>query len=470
MAAKMLNFDSLKKSLIEDVKLENSWSDTDNDGNDAEVDELLGKFVELSHSMSDISKGSNDFQPAVDNIVNSDTNNENCSTEPRNSIDESFLLFFDEKLLTDIVNCTNSHIDAVRQYFSRERDCQNTELHEIKVFIGLIILAGLLKCNLKLNDLWEKGGIGAEVFRLSISLRRFKFLLRYVNFTNPSKTKQIDKVHHKSDFVDIIGAFKKNCEKNFELGPEITISRKYLTFKSKLDKPLTKNTRFSSFIVYFIMDSNYGYVSNLEFYDKKRFDDKIKQFSLHHGAVIDLLESRNEGITFMIDESCEQFDTLQSDWNSSVHQKVENTHGFTTEEILSKYSMIGHANRLLLKLLFFMIDIACLNSFVIEHTAKNYTLSRKEYLKQLGLALVKNQITMRSACPQLSRELRDKAANYLSLKPEFKTFDKKKNKPIRCIVCPRNADKKVRSYCGKCERPMCQIHLILLCSECASIS
>lgn len=60
--------------------------------------------------------------------------------------------------------------------------------------------------------------------------------------------------------------------------------------------------------------------------------------------------------------------------------------------------------------------------------------------------------------------------NSLSLKPVSKTFDKIENKPVKYVIQPRKADKKVCSYCHRCEKTMRQVHMTSLCNDCFNIS
>lgn len=128
---------------------------------------------------------------------------------------ECLFLFFDDEILKLMVNSTNSHITEACNNFSISRDCLNTNIKEIKVFNGLLILAGLLKFNYKSDDLWEKEGLGVEVFWLTMSLRRFKFLLRYLHFTSFNNKKSQTRIGH-SVKIGVIGKFISNCERNFE--------------------------------------------------------------------------------------------------------------------------------------------------------------------------------------------------------------------------------------------------------------
>lgn len=299
-----------------------------------------------------------------------------------------------------------------------------------------------------------------------MSLRRFKFLLRYIHFTNSCQFKVIDQDKNFNEIEEIVEKFTQNCEKNFTLSSDITVSKKCLDHVPKSDRRLNGTKISSGLVIYFIMDSNFCYISTLKFFDAKKLTDFKEDSITHENALLDILRLQKKSSHVMLDKSCQEFKFVTDDSNPLSQQIVENTLDFTTDEILNKYSMFKHTNRLILKLCIFMIDIACLNSFVTYHTNVNHALSRKEFLKQLGLALVKNQIKNRATCQYLPKELRDQAANYLSLKFVSKTFDKRTNKPIRCVLCPRKADKKVRTFCSKSEKPMCQSHLLSICTDC----
>lgn len=217
------------------------------------------------------------------------------------------------------------------------------------------------------------------------------------------------------------------------------------------------------------MDSDSFYTSELQFYNQKLFNDSKGNCTIHKDAINKLLNETNKGINVVLDESCKPFTSDMIEFQNMQKVDINKIDTFTTEKILSKYSVMGRTNRLVMKLWFFMIDLACLNSFVLYHVSINNNLSRTKFLKQLGLDLVNDQIEKRSICQYLPRELRNEAASFLGLKSVPKTFDKKINKPVRCVLCPRKADKKVRSCCHICEQPMYQLHMTSLCDHCLNM-
>ena len=53
----------------------------------------------------------------------------------------------------------------------------------MKAFFGLVLLAGIYHNNgMNLDDLWNSNGTGVEIFKLTMSLHRFRFLLCCLRF------------------------------------------------------------------------------------------------------------------------------------------------------------------------------------------------------------------------------------------------------------------------------------------------
>ncbi|KAF2881095.1 hypothetical protein ILUMI_25077 [Ignelater luminosus] len=84
-----------------------------------------------------------------------------------------------------LVTCTNLYSENVQKKFQRERDANPTNVVEVKAFLGLLVMAGVLKAShLNFLDLWAHDGSGVDMFRLTMSYKRFLFLLRCLRFDN----------------------------------------------------------------------------------------------------------------------------------------------------------------------------------------------------------------------------------------------------------------------------------------------
>lgn len=77
-------------------------------------------------------------------------------------------------MLEIIVNYTNQYIDCIKDNFLRERDAKHIDKTELKALIGLLYIAGVHKAGkINLEELWDNNGFGVEIFRLTMSLKRF---------------------------------------------------------------------------------------------------------------------------------------------------------------------------------------------------------------------------------------------------------------------------------------------------------
>ena len=209
-----------------------------------------------------------------------------CRTQPQNIITrlpgvirearqaklpiECWANFFSNEMLQKIVQYTNQYIRLeVRDRFERERDANDTDIIEIRAFIGLLYLAGTLHANrIMLEDLWGTDGYGIEIFRLTMSLRRFKFLVRCLRFddrTTRNERKSIDKI---AAIRQLFDAFVSNCKNSYSVGRCVTIDEKLESFRGRCSfkqyipsKPAKYGVK-----IYALCDAAVFYTYNLEIY------------------------------------------------------------------------------------------------------------------------------------------------------------------------------------------------------------
>lgn len=94
-------------------------------------------------------------------------------------------------MLNSVVDNTNKYIDSVSSNYARSRDARPTNLSEIKALMGLFYLAGCLKgTRLSTEELWNRQGTDVELFWLTMSLQRFRFLLRAIR-TDDKETRRV---------------------------------------------------------------------------------------------------------------------------------------------------------------------------------------------------------------------------------------------------------------------------------------
>lgn len=96
-------------------------------------------------------------------------------------------LFFDNNMLSIIVENTNKYIDGIRDKFARERNCRPTDITEFQAFVGLLYLAGVFRGgHQNISDFWATDRLGIDIFRMTMSEKRFRFLLRSIRLDDRS--------------------------------------------------------------------------------------------------------------------------------------------------------------------------------------------------------------------------------------------------------------------------------------------
>ncbi|KAK9687761.1 Transposase IS4 [Popillia japonica] len=93
---------------------------------------------------------------------------------------ECWKLFFSDDILDLIVANTNNYIQIVKDKLHRERDSRPTDITEMKACFGLLYLAGVFRGGRQnLDDMWATDDLGINMFRMAMSEKRFRFLIRF---------------------------------------------------------------------------------------------------------------------------------------------------------------------------------------------------------------------------------------------------------------------------------------------------
>lgn len=181
--------------------------------------------------------------------------------------------FFPENVLQVIVDNTNKHIQAVQDKYSRERDAKTTNILELQALIGLLYLAGVMKSNhLNAEDLWRVDGTGVEIFRLTMSLQRFRFLMRHIRFDDLETREARKSLDRLAAIRDIFDIFVEKCKTAFTPFHYVTVDEKLEAFRGRCifrqyipNKPSKYGIK-----IYALCDSKVFYTCNMEVYVGKQ--------------------------------------------------------------------------------------------------------------------------------------------------------------------------------------------------------
>lgn len=186
---------------------------------------------------------------------------------------EAWNLFFPNSTIEEIVACTNIYILKVRTNYTRERDAKCTDVREIKAVIGLLYLAGVLRSShVRLSDLWAKDGTGVEAFRVTMSLKRFEFLLRCMRFDDANDRQQRKRTDKLAPIRKVFDDFVARCQENYVTGENVTIDEMLESFRGRCGfRQYIKNkpARYGIKIFSMVDSTNY-YTFNMEVYVGKQ--------------------------------------------------------------------------------------------------------------------------------------------------------------------------------------------------------
>ncbi|KAF4517452.1 hypothetical protein B566_EDAN004490 [Ephemera danica] len=139
-------------------------------------------------------------------------------------------LFFIQAVLLLIVQYTNmgaQKIHDVNNYKTEWKDCDEIE---IKAFIGLILLAGVMRQSKhSLAMLWSSD-IGPPTFCATMSLHRFKQLLRYMRFDDKEHRPADDRFAPIRELWEIINS---NFGRYYTPGDNITVDEQLLPYRGR---------------------------------------------------------------------------------------------------------------------------------------------------------------------------------------------------------------------------------------------
>lgn len=219
---------------------------------------------------------------------------------------ESWRLLFDDSMIESIVQFTNQRIDIVAAKYSRCKRkknarrsffptfIKNTDKLEIEAFIGLLYLQGLFKSGHEdLKSLWATDGTGRDLFRATMPLARFSFLLCCIRFDDETTRADRRKENKLAPISEMFDKFVTNSKQNYTPGDSMTVDEMLVPFRGRCgfrmfipNKPAKYGIK-----VQILADSQTHYMLNAEIYaGKDPTEKKTNNFSNPTQVVLRLVE------------------------------------------------------------------------------------------------------------------------------------------------------------------------------------
>lgn len=184
---------------------------------------------------------------------------------------ECFNLFINETMLLEIVTHTNARIRTTRHGLSCSNEYSYSEitLCELRAAIGLTYLAGLYKSGRQnLQDLWCNDGTEIAIFPMTMSLRRFVFIINHLRFDDSSTREERQSLDKLAPFRKLFEDFIANCQSNYTPFENLTIDEELVAFRGrcKFRQYLPSKPAKYGIKIFALVDAKTYYSLNLEIY------------------------------------------------------------------------------------------------------------------------------------------------------------------------------------------------------------
>lgn len=183
---------------------------------------------------------------------------------------QCFELFFDPNIIDLLVNNTNLYIATIHSNYQRERDAKLTTVTEMRAFVGLLLILGVNRSGRQnLKDFWDNSiGTGLELVYLTMSINRFRFLIRAIRFDDTQDRLQRQEVDKLAAIRCFIEAMRSRCLEYFTPSEYLTLDEQLVAFRGRCrfimylpNKPCKFGIK-----IFMLVDTKYPYVYNFEVY------------------------------------------------------------------------------------------------------------------------------------------------------------------------------------------------------------
>ncbi|CAF1527960.1 unnamed protein product [Adineta ricciae] len=232
----------------------NSWTEDETDDDDfydqgsgSETEDfenvLCESFVKLDDDSSQRSFYSSKSGITWSSIPHPSTKKANCSndtsekagpttlTKHVSSIQDSFTCFISEKVLQKLLIYSN--MERTRNITSNEQSEEITMI-ELKAFIGLLLLAGLLgKSKKSIKSIWKRSPLESPIFKATMARNRFEKIISCLRFDDKTTREERKKTDKFAAIREIWSDFQDNLKTCYIPGSYVTIDEQLLPFRGR---------------------------------------------------------------------------------------------------------------------------------------------------------------------------------------------------------------------------------------------
>jgi hypothetical protein len=205
---------------------------------------------------------------------------------------DAFQVFITDEIINKIVSHTNEEINRNEHKYSDSQSYNNeTDPDEIRALFGLLFLSGLFRsAHENVRNLFATDGTGRDVFRATMSVTRFSFLiynLRFDNKTSRESRKQLDKL---AAISEIWNLFVDNCINNYNLSECVTVDEMLRAFRGRcgFKQYMPKKPAKYGIKIFILCDAQSNYIHNAIIYKGRALPGDPVNTGLSKNVVLDL--------------------------------------------------------------------------------------------------------------------------------------------------------------------------------------
>ncbi|CAF1271559.1 unnamed protein product, partial [Didymodactylos carnosus] len=147
------------------------------------------------------------------------------------SVEDAFLCFISEEMLNKIM--VYSNIEGNRNSASNG-EWEPITLIELKAFIGLLLLGGLMgKSKKSIKSLWNRSPLESPIFPATMLRNRFETIISSIRFDNKTTREERKRTDKFAAFREIWTDFRENLKKCYNPGLHVTLDEQFLGFRGK---------------------------------------------------------------------------------------------------------------------------------------------------------------------------------------------------------------------------------------------
>lgn len=192
----------------------------------------------------------------------------------RTEITDCWKAFISDEMIEKILKFTNQKLQRMQQNYSRgERDCPLTSKEEIMAFFGLLYLIGIKKGNhLNTDELWCTDGTAPDIFRATMSKRRFHTLVQGIRFDDKETRDERKSRDNIAPIRDIFEQFVLHCQATYNVGAFATIDEMLEPFRGrcKFRQYIANKPAKYGIKIYAVADAKTYFTVNMEIYPAKQ--------------------------------------------------------------------------------------------------------------------------------------------------------------------------------------------------------